>query len=55
MGLLCSSNKHLKYFSVLISKTVNIDKDNLHKEKLFGQAIIFMSVKVSWDQKDWEL
>lgn len=37
--LLCLNeliNKHSKYFPVLISDTVNIDKDNLHKQKLFG-------------------
>ena len=48
-------NKHLKYFSVLISNIVNIDKDILYKQRLFGACNNFYENKEVLRPKTWEL
>lgn len=48
---------YIDIFSVLISNKANIDRYNLHKQKLSGAHNTFSSntVKGSWDQIVWEL
>lgn len=41
-------------FSALISNTVNVHRQNSHKQKFFGSSITFRSLKGFWDQKLWE-
>ena len=48
-------NKHLKYFSVLISNIVNIDKDILYKQRLLGACNNFYENKEVLRPKTWEL
>ena len=42
----------LKSFSVLIP---DMDRYNLHKQKLLGSSVLFKSVKGSGDQNSWRL